>query len=63
MKVKGQCLDLYLAADSEGNTIDFYLSGSRDKHKAKSFFKKAFASSHICEPHVITVDKNPALSL
>ena len=51
---------LYRAVDSKGNTIDFYLSESRDKQAAKRFFKKALAASHICKPRVITVDKNPA---
>ncbi|MDP9579512.1 UNVERIFIED_ORG: transposase-like protein [Bacillus sp. 1751] len=31
MKVKGEWMYLYRAVDSEGNTIDFYLSKSRDK--------------------------------
>ena len=31
VKVKGQWMYLYRAVDSEGNTIDFYLSKSRDK--------------------------------
>ena len=31
---------LYRAVDSEGNTIDFYLSKTRDKKAAKRFFKK-----------------------
>ncbi|MED1625032.1 IS6 family transposase [Bacillus pseudomycoides] len=60
VKVKGQWMYLYRAVDSEGNTIDFYLSESRDKQAAKRFFKKALATSHICKPRVITVDKNPA---
>jgi IS6 family transposase len=60
VKVKGQWMYLYRAVDSEGNTIDFYLSKSRDKQAAKRFFKKALAASHICKPRVITVDKNPA---
>jgi transposase, IS6 family len=60
VKVKGQWMYLYRAVDSEGNTIDFYLSQSRDKQAAKRFFKKALAASHICKPRVITVDKNPA---
>jgi transposase-like protein len=51
---------LYRAVDSEGNTIDFYLSESRDKQAAKRFFKKALAFSHVSRPRVITVDKNPA---
>ncbi|MBJ8055908.1 IS6 family transposase [Bacillus cereus] len=60
VKVKGQWLHLYRAVDSEGNTIDYYLSESRDKQAVKRFFKKALAASHICKPRVITVDKNPA---
>ncbi|WP_232308264.1 IS6 family transposase [Bacillus cereus] len=59
VKVKGQWIYLYREVDSEGNTIGFYLSQSRDKQAAKRFFKKALAASHICKPRVITVDKNP----
>ena len=51
---------LYRAVDSEDNTVDFYLSESRDKQAAKRFSKKALAASYICIPRVITVDKNPA---
>ncbi len=51
---------LYRAVDSEGNTIDFYLSKSRDHKAAKHFFKKALQSFHVSKPRVITVDKNPA---
>ncbi|HDR7612629.1 TPA: IS6 family transposase [Bacillus mycoides] len=60
IKVKGQWMYLYRAVDSEGNTIDFYLSKSRDKQAAKRFFKKALAFSYVSKPRVITVDKNPA---
>ncbi len=60
VKVKCQWMYLYRAVDSEGNTIDFYLSESRDKQAAKRFFKKALAAYHICKPRIITVDKNPA---
>ena len=51
---------LYRAVDSKGNTIDFYLSKTRDKQAAKCFFKKALQSFHVSKPRVITVDKNPA---
>ncbi len=51
---------LYRAVDSEGNTIDFYLSESRDKQAAKRFLKKALAFSYVSRPRVITEDKNPA---
>ncbi|MEH6949375.1 IS6 family transposase [Bacillus sp. JJ634] len=60
IKVEGQWMYLYRAVDSEGHTIDFYLSESRDKQAAKRFFKKALAFSHVSKPRVITVDKNPA---
>lgn len=59
-KVKAQWMYLYRAVDSEGITIDFYLSESRDKQAAKRFFKKTLATSQVCKPRVITVDKNPA---
>ncbi|WP_028402402.1 IS6 family transposase, partial [Ectobacillus panaciterrae] len=60
IKVKGQWMYLYRAVDSEGNTIDFYLSKTRDKKAAKRFFKKALRSFHVSKPRVMTVDKNPA---
>ena len=60
IKVKGQWMYLYRAVDSEGNTIDFYLSKARNKQAAKRFFKKALAFSHVSKLRVITVDKNPA---
>lgn len=41
IQVKGQWMYLYRAFDSEGNTIDFYLSKSRNHKVAKRFFKKA----------------------
>jgi transposase-like protein len=53
---------LYRAVDSEGSTIDFYLSKTRDHKAAKRFFKKVLRSFHVSKPkpRVITVDKNPA---
>ena len=60
IKVKGQWMYLYRAVDSEGNTIDFYLSKTRNHKAAKLFFKKALQSFHNSEPRVVTVDKNPA---
>ncbi|MBZ5753406.1 IS6 family transposase [Metabacillus rhizolycopersici] len=60
IKVKGQWMYLYRAVDSEGNTIDFYLSKTRDQKAAKCFFKKALRFFHVSKPRVITVDKNPA---
>jgi IS6 family transposase len=59
IKIKGQWMYLYCAVESKGNTIDFYLSKTRDKQAAKCFFKKALRSFHVSKPRVITVDKNP----
>ncbi|MGG2091544.1 IS6 family transposase [Bacillus sp. S13(2024)] len=61
IKVKDQWMYLYRAVDSEGNTIDFCLSKTRDQKAAKCFFKKALRSFHVSKPRVITVDKNPAI--
>ncbi|MDY7965768.1 DDE-type integrase/transposase/recombinase, partial [Bacillus thuringiensis] len=44
IKIKGENMYLYRAIDSEGNTIDFYLSTKRDAQAAKRFLKKALAS-------------------
>ncbi|MED3158617.1 IS6 family transposase, partial [Bacillus thuringiensis] len=51
---------LYRAIDSEGNTIDFYLSRKRDAKAAKCFLKKALASCHATKPHSITADGDKA---
>ncbi len=51
---------LYRAVDSEGNTLDFFFSSTRDAHAAKEFLLKTFAAPHISEPRVINVDKNAA---
>ncbi|EEM56497.1 Transposase [Bacillus thuringiensis serovar monterrey BGSC 4AJ1] len=45
---------LYRAVDTEGNTIDFYLSKSRDEQATKRFFKKGLFFIHL------TVNKSPA---
>jgi transposase, IS6 family len=60
IKVKKEWLYLYRAVDSHGNTLEFFLSPTRDGQAAKRFFLKALAGSHTCEPRVINVDKNAA---
>jgi IS6 family transposase len=60
IKVKKQWYYLYRAVDSEGNTIDFMLSATRDAKAAEQFFRKALRASHTVPPRVITVDKNAA---
>ncbi len=48
------------AVDPECNTIDLYLSETRDTKTVKRFFKKAFWPFHVSKPRIITMDKNPA---
>ncbi|OUB24894.1 IS6 family transposase [Bacillus thuringiensis serovar yunnanensis] len=60
IKIKGEKMYLYRAIDSEGNTIDFYLSRKRDTKAAKCFLKKALASCHTIKPRVITADGDKA---
>lgn len=54
---------LYRAVDSEGNTIDLYLSKTRNHMTAKGFFKKALQPLHVSNSRVIIVDKNQLLQL
>jgi IS6 family transposase len=60
IKLKGEWKYQYRAVNSQGNTIDFHLSKTRDKKAAKRFLKKALLFFHVFKPHVMTVDKNPA---
>ena len=47
IKVKGIWMYLYRAVDSQGNTLEFLLSATRDAQAAKRFFSKALgAVSH-----------------
>ncbi|PHC37115.1 IS6 family transposase [Bacillus toyonensis] len=60
LKIKGEKMYLYRAIDSEGNTIDFYLSQKRDAKAAQCFLKKALASCHASKPRSITADGDKA---
>jgi transposase, IS6 family len=60
VKVKKEWISLYRAVDSQGNTLEFLLSPTRDAQAAKRFFSKTLAAPHSEPPRVITVDKNAA---
>src|SRR5579863_2448090 len=60
VKVKGTWMYLYRAVDSQGATLEFLLSETRDAQAAKRFFSKALNAAHTVTPRVITVDKNAA---
>src|SRR5947209_9306160 len=51
---------LYRAMDSQGNTLEFLLSASRDAEAAKRFFQRTLKAVHTVTPRVITDDKNAA---
>ncbi len=60
IKVKKEWVYLYRAVDSQGNTLEFFFSATRDSEAAKHFFVKTLTASHTTEPRVINVDKNAA---
>lgn len=61
MKVGGKWSYLYRAVDKLGNTIDFYLSPTRNTAAAKRFLAKALRGLKDWEqPAVINTDKAPA---
>ena len=60
IKVKKEWVYLYGAVASQGNTLDFWFSLTRDAKAAKHFFLTTLAASHSSEPRVINVDKNAA---
>ena len=61
IKVKGVGKYLYRAVDSNGNTIDFYLSHTRNSAAAKRFLGKCLRRFKVYErPQVINTDKNAA---
>src|SRR5437773_6874819 len=45
IKVKKERVYLYRAVDSQGNTLDFFLSPTRDAQGAKRFFLKMLVAS------------------
>jgi len=60
IKVKGKWVYLYRTLDKAGNTIDFYLSRTRNTNAAKLFLGKALKSiPEYYHPQSINTDKNP----
>ena len=60
IRVRKQWHYLYRAVDSQGHTLDFMLSTTRDADAASQFFRKILGASHTTLPRVITVDKHAA---
>jgi transposase-like protein len=61
VKVKGKWVYLYRAVDRHGDTIEFYLTPTRNAKAAKRFLGKALAGLKDWEkPLTINTDKAPA---
>jgi len=60
IKVKGRQCYLYRAIDSNGDTLDFVLSASKDKTSAIQFLIKMLSQNHVNAPGTIVTDKNPS---
>jgi transposase-like protein len=64
VKVRGKWTYLYRALDKLGNTIDFYLSPTRNAKAAKRFLGKALNGLKAWEkPQVINTDKAPTYGI
>ena len=63
IKINGKDAYLYRAVDSQGNTIDFFVSERRTKKAAKRFLKKALKATHNQMPRVITTDNYNATEM
>ena len=56
VRIAGKWMYLFRAIDSSGQTVDFYLSETRDREAAKIFLKRALANSDNRPPHVFARD-------
>ena len=56
VRVAGHWLYLFRAVDSAGQTVDFYLSETRDREAAKVFLKRALANGDNRPPGVFARD-------
>ena len=56
VRISGRWLYLFRAIDSQGQTVDFYLSETRDREAAKRFLKKALANPDNRPPRVFARD-------
>jgi transposase-like protein len=55
-RIAGRWLYLFRAVDGHGQTVDFYLSETRDREAAKCFLKKALANPGNRPPSVLARD-------
>ena len=60
IKVRKTWMYLYRAVDSEGNTLEFLLSATRDAEAAKRFFLKALHTTAGSAPQAYPVEEQGA---
>src|ERR1041385_9180462 len=56
IRIAGKWMYLFRAVDSAGQTVDFYLSETRDREAAKLFLKRALANGDNRPPRVFARD-------
>ncbi len=56
VRIAGKWMYLFRAVDSHGQTVDFYLSETRDREAAKLFLERALANSDNEPPQVFARD-------
>ena len=56
VRIAGRWMYLFRAVDSGGQTVDFYLSETRDREAAKNFLEQALATPDNRPPHVLARD-------
>ena len=58
VRVAGRWMYLFRAVDNRGDTVDFYLSETRDRDAAKRFLQTALANPDNRPPSVFSIDGN-----
>jgi len=56
VRIAGRWVYLFRAVDSHGDTVDFYLSETRDREAAKTFLQKALSNPDNRTPRVLCMD-------
>ena len=56
VRIADKWMYLFRAVDGQGQTVDFYLSATRDREAAKLFLKKALANPDNRPPHLFARD-------
>ena len=56
VRIAGKWKYLFRAVDAHGQTVDFYLSETRDREAAKLFLQRALANADNRRPHVFARD-------